>query len=107
MIAFDFLPQNAGWWKGPMNDILSVCEYSLSSWYNRCWRHLNLNCCNQFHLNFLHSEVVGMLKHEQPCEISLPIYMYHVTSQHTKRLQPGILTSLRCTVRYFAKLLIH
>ena len=38
MVAYEFLPQNFGKVVGPVNNILSVCECSLSSWCaNRWW----------------------------------------------------------------------
>ena len=37
---------------------------SLSSLYTNRWQgHSNLECYNKIHLNFLHSEAIGMLKH--------------------------------------------
>ena len=35
------------------------CRFSAGN-INSGWRHLNPTCCNQIHLNFLHSKVVGI-----------------------------------------------
>ena len=65
VVAFrGFLPQNFGRWEGPINVTLSFYESRLSDRATqRWWEHSNPNCCNRICLNFLHSRVVGMLKH--------------------------------------------
>ena len=47
-----------------MNDIVSVCECSVSSKHTDRWGNLNHNCYNQIDLNFLCSEAVDTLKHQ-------------------------------------------
>ena len=51
---FAFCPKILARWLGPMNDILSFCECSLSSLYtNKWWQHLNLNYYNWIYWNIL------------------------------------------------------
>ena len=47
-----------------MNGTLSFYECRLSDGdTQRWWAHPNPTCCNRIHLNFLHSQAVGMLRH--------------------------------------------
>ena len=62
--AFGFLPKKI--WEGGevVNGTLPFYECRVSGGdIQRWWRHSNPACCNQIHLNLLHSEVVKMLKH--------------------------------------------
>ena len=61
--AMPLLLKNLGRLLRPLNDILSVCKCS-----QRWWCHSNSNCCNQICLDFLHPQVVKMLKH-LPCTV--------------------------------------
>ena len=58
VVTFGFLLANFRNWWGLRNGTLSFCDC------RRRWqRHTDPTCCNQIHLNFLHSQAVGMLKH--------------------------------------------
>ena len=62
--TFGFLPQNFGRWWGPMNGTFSFYECRLNGGDTQKWLgHSIPSCWNQIDLNFLHSQVVGMLKH--------------------------------------------
>ena len=64
MVAFSFLAQNFGRWRGTMNSTLSFYECRLSGGdTQKWWGHSNPTCCNQFYLNFLHSQAAVMLRH--------------------------------------------
>ena len=57
-----------------MNDIFSVCQCSLSNLYtNRWWGHSDRNYYNQICLKFLHSGVLGKVKHCSDVLVSLSI----------------------------------
>ena len=54
------------WWLGGSNLRMIFCQYVSAAWAVSTLLgggDTNIHCYNQIHLNFLHSEVVGMLKH--------------------------------------------
>ena len=64
VVDFSFLhPKIERWW-GPSNDTFSFNEYPLSDENTQMWWvYSTPTCCDQMCLNFLHSRVVGRLKH--------------------------------------------
>ena len=64
MIAFGFLPENFDRWRGPTNTTSLFYESRFSGGNTHRWiRHSNSTWCHQICLNFLQSQVVGMLKY--------------------------------------------
>ena len=53
------------------------------------WRHSNPTCGNQIHLNFLHSEAMGMLEHLAHAFALLTPYIVKIPLPNIKFLPPA------------------
>ena len=76
VVTFGFLPQDFGRWCGLMNGILSLSGEDTG----RKW-HSKPSCCNQICLHFLHSQVVGALKHYSHTRLNLNLFVLSFFSQ--------------------------
>ena len=87
----------------PTNGILLVCEFSLSSYYtHRWWGHLNLTYCNQICLNFLHSQMMGTLKHCLPVRLCP-----HAPKSHIVKLSQHLISVFLIRTYYLSSVPFH
>ena len=106
VVASGFLPQNFRRWQGSMNGTLSFYKCRLSSGdTQRWWGHSTPTCCNQIHLNFLHLEAVGMLKHlpHAPHACSCPRSHLVNLSQHLIKFNTSSMKTYNIRSNIFQK----